>query len=132
VSALGTVDVALANLSLTPPGGFAPLALAGERTDIPMEERQLSHMKDASLTASELKLPGSPDLLEKPSWELAPGESIALDFKIVLDWPPGEYDLKLHFRCDPVTTETEARVVAGRARIGPVPLTVTGAAKPED
>ncbi len=110
------------------------IMLTAVRSDIPEPKIGLIHRKFCEL--------GADDLRSAPPWghehnrlllRLKPKATLVLRFKTVLDWPPGDYKVRLNLISNGPPPEDDKPVfVRGHIVTPAVPLTVTGESKPQD
>jgi len=72
------------------------LQMIGLRSNIPLEQLEDYHQRFEELSEVHLlKIQGTK--VAKPLIAILPGERLVFTFRINLDWPPGQYDLRISF-----------------------------------
>ncbi len=117
---------------LNPPDdGFGCIVFMGKRSDIAPDEIEFFHRQSSELTRTELRSDKESEVTRKRIIELGPNEILRFDFRVVLDWPPGAYNVKVSL--DTIGAGKRIKnLVAGRMVTRERHLEVTGRPKPED
>ena len=114
------------------PGGR--MRLMAVRTDIPEEKLTILHHKSYDLSAEMLTAQTPEDAnLQKPLLQMEPEDALVLTFETILDWPPGQYAVRLNLMSNgPPPGDDETVFMRGQILTGEVQLTITGQSRPED
>jgi hypothetical protein len=129
-TAVGKELVRFYNPLHTPPDGFGRIVVGGVRTDVKAEDLQFFHRQSHDLSM-EMQKEQPPLQLRETVVNLKPGETLSSTFDVVLDWPPGSYDVELTMDTNG-STEDDKNFVIGRITTPPQQLAVTGTPKPGD
>ncbi len=128
MEAAGKTPVLFYNPLNPPPHCFGHITLEGIRSDIAEEELQTIHRKAYQLSMQDLT--NKTAFIERQELKLMPGSKLELEFKAILDWPPGEYNVHIAVESSGIKENDE--MITGRIITHGKALIVTGQAKPED
>ena len=101
--------------------------LMAVRSDIPEQELTVLHHKFCELSATELKsqMPEGPGH-NKLLLQLKPEAELVLRFETVLDWPPGQYNVRLNLMSNgPQPKDDKTFFVLGQIVTPAIQLTIT-------
>ncbi len=106
------------------------LQLTGARSDVPDDEFEVGHQKFEELSNDHIKdIEGSN--IKEALITISPSDSVTYEMQVVLDWPPGQYDLQLTL-VTPLFNKEGAEQIDCEIFSKTFSVKVSGDSKPED
>lgn len=134
LTGVGVENIAFYNPAAPADNAGGSVMLMAVRSDIPESKLGVIHRKFCDLSADKLR--------SAPPWghehhklllQLKPKATLVLRFETVLDWPPGDYQVRINMTSNgPQPADEKPIFVRGRIVTPAAPLTVTGESKPQD